>query len=88
MFLGFANFYRYFIRGYSRVAGPLTRLTSTASPFAWNSKAQDAFDRLKLLFTTAPVLAHPDPKHQFIMEVDASDLAIGAVFSQRSSTPN
>ncbi|KAK7940550.1 hypothetical protein WMY93_003876 [Mugilogobius chulae] len=87
-FLGFANFYRRFIRDYSRVAAPLTRLTSTSNPFTWTSEAQEAFDRLKHKFTSAPVLIHPDPGRQFVVEVDASDLGVGAILSQRSPETN
>ena len=88
-FLGFANFYRRFIRGFSRVAAPLPALTSTLSwtvyrPFSWTPEAESAFSTLKSLFTSAPVLILPQPSRQFIMEVDASDVGIGAVLSQRS----
>ena len=83
-FLGFANFYRRFIRGFSRVAAPLSALTSTSNPFFWTPEAEDAFVALKRLFTTALVLIFPDPNRQFIVEVDASDTGIGAVLSQRS----
>ena len=83
-FLGFANFYRRFIRGFSRVAVPLTALTSTLRPFSWTPEAERAFSALKSLFTSAPVLILPQPSHQFIVDVDASDVGIGAVLSQRS----
>lgn len=83
-FLGFANFYRRFIRNYSQVSGPLTQLTSSKTPFLWSQAAETAFRRLKNLFTSAPVLSHPDPSLQFIVEVDASDTGVGAVLSQRS----
>ncbi len=43
-FLGFAKFYRRFIRNFSQVAAPLT---STKSLFTWSDAAQEAFDRLK-----------------------------------------
>ncbi len=82
-FLGFANFYRRFIRDYSKVASPLTQLTSSSSPFQWSLEAASAFSRLKSLFTSAPVLKHPDPSLQFVAEVDASDSGVGAVLSQR-----
>ncbi|KAL1021133.1 hypothetical protein UPYG_G00009230, partial [Umbra pygmaea] len=84
-FLGFANFYRRFIRNYGQVAAPLTALTSSARPFIWTSTAAQAFRDLKQRFTSAPVLLQPDPSRQFIVEVDASDTGIGAVLSQRSS---
>ncbi len=84
-FLGFANFYRRFIRNFSQVAAPLTFLTSSKTRFAWSEAAQGAFDRLKGLFTSAPILITPDPEKQFIVEVDASDFGVGAILSQRSS---
>ena len=83
-FLGFANFYRRFIRNFSQVASPLTRLTSTKVPFNWTTDAEQAFNDLKSCFTSAPVLIHPDPALQFVVEVDASDIGVGAVLSQRS----
>ena len=83
-FLGFANFYRRFIRNFSSVAAPLTALTSPKVPFIWNSRAQEAFDVIKSRFITAPVLSLPDPERQFIVEVDASEVGVGAVLSQRS----
>ncbi|KAG1927234.1 retrotransposable element [Pimephales promelas] len=84
-FLGFANFYRRFIRNFSQVAAPLTALTSVKSSFRWSDAAQTAFDRLKTLFTTAPILLTPDVSRQFIVEVDASEVGVGAVLSQRSA---
>ncbi|KAI3355168.1 hypothetical protein L3Q82_017876 [Scortum barcoo] len=82
-FLGFANFYRRFIRNYSQEAAPLTALTSPSRPFVWSEEAEKAFNRLRTLFTTAPVLVQPDPAQQFVVEVDASDIGVGAVLSQR-----
>ncbi len=58
-FLGFTNFYRIFIRNYSKIAAPLTRLTCK-DKFEWNAKANQAFETLKKPFTTAPILTHPD----------------------------
>ncbi|KAI3367781.1 hypothetical protein L3Q82_026217 [Scortum barcoo] len=63
-FLGFANFYRRFIRNYSQEAAPLTALTSPSRPFVWSEEAEKAFNRLRTLFTTAPVLVQPDPAQQ------------------------
>lgn len=83
-FLGFANFYRRFISNFSLIAVPLTTLTSSKRHFVLTEAAQRAFDKLKELFTTAPILVTPDPGRQFIVEVDASDVVVGAVLSQRS----
>uniref|UniRef100_A0A3P9MBI2 Gypsy retrotransposon integrase-like protein 1 n=1 Tax=Oryzias latipes TaxID=8090 RepID=A0A3P9MBI2_ORYLA len=82
-FLGFANFYRRFIRNYSSIAAPLTQLTSVTKPFIWTPEAQSAFTKLKDLFTSAPILSQPDPLRQFVVEVDASDSGVGAILSQR-----
>lgn len=80
-FLGFANFYRIFIKNYSQIAAPLTRLTSK-DKLEWNIQARQAFEELKLAFTTAPILVHPDFTKAFYLETDASDFALGAVLSQ------
>ncbi len=88
-FLGFANFYRRFIRSYSMVASPLTSLLrNKPSRLVWTPEANNAFNALKERFTTAPILKHPDPNEPFILEVDASDCCIGAVLSQRQGQPS
>ena len=55
-----------------------------ARPYSWSPEVEAAFTSLKLLFTTAPAFAFPDPSCQFIVEVDASDMGIGGVLSQRA----
>lgn len=84
-FLGFANFYRKFIRNYSTVASPLTALTSTKQPFTWTPAANKAFSNLKARFTSAPILQMPDTDRQFVVELDASDVGVGAVLSQQAA---
>ncbi|KAL0200244.1 hypothetical protein M9458_003431, partial [Cirrhinus mrigala] len=83
-FLGFANFYRRFIQGFSATAAPLTALTKPSRrDFQLTPEAIQAFKKLCLLFTTAPVLIHPNPAKPFVVEVGASDVGVGAVLSQR-----
>lgn len=87
-FLGFANFYRRFIRNYSMIASPLTSLLKgKPSKLKWTNKATSAFTKLKSSFTSAPILKHPDPNLPFVVEVDALDCGIGAVLSQRHGQP-
>ena len=81
-FLGFANYNRRFIKGYSQIAAPLMDLTKKDNAFEWTERTQEAFDVLKRAFTTAPVLTAYDPDKQVHVETDASDYAIGAVLSQ------
>ncbi|KAK3520320.1 hypothetical protein QTP70_021356 [Hemibagrus guttatus] len=88
LFLGFANFYRRFIRNYSSVAGPLTSLLrGKPKKLIWMDQARAAFQQLKSCFTIAPILRHPDPNRPFVVEVDASSSGLGAVLSQRHGEP-
>ncbi|XP_051565133.1 uncharacterized protein LOC127447353 [Myxocyprinus asiaticus] len=81
-FLGFANFFRHFIRNYSQLAVPLTGLTSAKTEFRWSQDAELAFTNLKGRFVSAPILINPYPSLQFVVEVDVSDVGVGAVLSQ------
>ncbi|KAK3569467.1 hypothetical protein QTP86_031438 [Hemibagrus guttatus] len=87
-FLGFANFYRRFIRNYSSVAGPLTSLLrGKPKKLTWTDQARSAFQQLKNCFTTAPILQHPDPDLPFVVEVDASSSGLRVVLSQWHGEP-
>ena len=81
-FIGFANFYRKFIDNYSNIVRPLTTLLSKKRTFTWGESQQQAVAKLKEAFTKAPVLVRPDYDKQFILETDASLVAMGAVLSQ------
>lgn len=82
-FVGFANFYRRFIKCFLTIISPITQLTRLHTHFLWNQDDQTAFKHLKILFTSAPALQHPDPAFSFVLVVDASEIATGAVLSQR-----
>ena len=82
-FLGFANFYRRFLPpDFSTIIAPLTALTSEKNPFVWDSACQAAFNQVKLLLTSTPVLVHPDFSKPFHIHCDASGKGVGAVLSQ------
>ncbi|KAJ1081363.1 hypothetical protein NDU88_001545 [Pleurodeles waltl] len=83
-FLGFANFYRRFINHFSQTVAPITKLLRKKEKCVWSPEADQAFSTLKEAFSTAPVLTHPDADRPFIVEADASDVAIGAVLSERN----
>ncbi|KAG9192563.1 hypothetical protein G6011_11297 [Alternaria panax] len=82
-FLGFANYYRKFIKDYSKITTPLSEITKKEIGFKWNEEHQEAFDRIKQIFLEAPVLEMYDPKRGTRVETDASDYALGAVLSQQ-----
>ncbi|KAI8402590.1 hypothetical protein FOFC_17905 [Fusarium oxysporum] len=84
-FLGFANYYRRFIKGFSKIAIPLTELTKKGKPFKWNDKAQEAFEQLKKAILSEPVLAMFDPEKEIELETDASDFALGGQIGQRDN---
>ena len=81
-FIGFANFYRDFIENFGDIAAPLLELTKKNTPFRWGTKEQAAFERLKTLFITAPVLALWDNDLDTVVEADCSGYAMGACLSQ------
>jgi hypothetical protein len=80
--LGFANFYQRFIRNYSRVVQPLTKLMKKLVPFHCESDQNRAFTELKIAFTTAPVLTHFDYEKEIVLETDASSYVSAGVLSQ------
>ena len=84
-FIGFANFYRRFIKDFSKMARPLHDLTKKDTPFVWGTAQQDAFDKLKQAFVTEPVLAMWDPTSPTRIEVDASGFATGGVIEQKKN---
>ncbi|KAI2645188.1 Transposon Tf2-11 polyprotein [Labeo rohita] len=87
-FLGFANFYRRFIKDYSSITAPLTSLLrGKPKTICWNPSAHEAFLHLKKIFSTAPLLHHLDPELPFTVEVDASTTGAGAVLSQAVGEP-
>ena len=88
VFLGFANFYRRFIKWYAKIAGPLSDLLKGSKngkktgPFLLTDGAKEAFRLLRDAFTTAPILRHFDPRLRIRVETDASTFAIAAILSQ------
>ncbi|KAK2992294.1 hypothetical protein RJ640_020287 [Escallonia rubra] len=81
-FLGLANYYRRFIKGYSAKATPLTDLLKKGKTWEWSKRCQSAFEGLKTAVMEEPVLALPDHTKIFEVQTDASDFAIGGVLMQ------
>jgi hypothetical protein len=81
-FVGIIGYYRSYIKHFAEIAKPLTDLTGKKTPFQWSNEAQQAFEILKRLLTTAPILAFPEPNGKFVLDTDSSLFAAGAVLSQ------
>ena len=59
IFLGLAGYYRRFVRGFSVIASPLTKLLRKRINFEWTKKCQNSFEQLKGMLVEAPVLKQP-----------------------------
>ena len=87
-FLGFTKYYHRFIKKYAQVAKPLYKLilgenaSRTQNPIKWDLDCPNAFDNLKELHTTTPVLAYADFTKPFNLHTNASMLGLGTVLYQ------
>ena len=81
-FLGLVGYYRKFIRGFTKIAKPLTLLTRQQVKFDWTPEHHEAFLHLKEAIVQAPILHYPNPNKSYIVYTDASDDACRAQLSQ------
>ncbi|XP_071924949.1 uncharacterized protein [Coffea arabica] len=82
-FLGHAGFYRRFIKDFSKIGAPLFQLLQKDVSFEFDETCKGAFNKLKELLTTSPIIQPPDWNLPFEIMCDASDYAVGAVLGQR-----
>ena len=78
--LGLTSHYRRFVKGYSSLAQPLYERKDVA--YHWTAECEFAFNYLKSCLITVPVLVYPDFDRDFVLEMDASILGLGAIQSQ------
>lgn len=85
-FLGsFCSYYRKFIKVLSLIAKPLFILTENKVKFIWEENCQKAFEKLKRVLSSSPILSFPDGEGEFIVDTDASGVGIGAVLSHKGT---
>ncbi|KAM2205550.1 hypothetical protein ACFX1S_025033 [Malus domestica] len=82
-FLEHAGFYRRFIKDFSKISQPLYRLLQKDVTFKFNDECEKAFNHLKEMLISAPIIVPPDWSLPFKLMCDASDYALGAVLGQR-----
>ncbi|GJV25121.1 putative reverse transcriptase domain-containing protein [Tanacetum coccineum] len=82
-FLGLAGYFRRFIKGFSKIARPMTKLTQKSVKFDWGEKAEAVFQLLKQKLCSAQILALPEGSENFVVYCDASHKGLGAVLMQR-----
>jgi hypothetical protein len=82
-FLGMADYYHRFIPDFSKISKPITELLKNQVKFVWSPECEEAFQTLKRLLTTAPILAQPDIEKSFHVYCDASGIGIGCVLMQQ-----
>jgi hypothetical protein len=81
-FLRLVGYYRRFIPNFSMITKPSTDLLKKDEKYVWNEEHDEAFQSLKKLLTTSPVLAQPDITKSFDVYCDASGTALGCVLMQ------
>ena len=79
---GLAGYYRRFVKGFSMIATPMTKLLQKDVKFEWTEKCQKSFDQLKTFLTEAPILVQPESGKEFVIYSDASLLGLGCVLMQ------
>jgi len=84
-FLGLANYYRRFIKDFAQIARLINVLTQKDEKWQWEETQQKAFDGLKKIFTSRPILVAPDLDKEFRVEADASNYATRGVLSMKCS---
>jgi hypothetical protein len=81
-FLGLAGYYRRFIKDFSKIAKPMTKLLEKKKAFEWIAQCQASFEELRKRLTLAPVLVLPDLTKKFDIYYDASHQGLGCVLMQ------
>ena len=82
-FLGLANYYRWFVKDFVRIAKPLHKMMRKEMKWSWGERQQRAFKKLKERFTIELVLVTPDLDKEMRVETDVLDFAIGGVLSMK-----
>ena len=78
-FLGLANYYRWFVKDFAKIAKPLHKMTRKGMKWSWGERQQKVFEKLKERFTTKPVLVTSDLDNEIRVKMNTSDFVMGGV---------
>jgi len=81
-FLGLTGYYRRFVQDFSKIAGPLTKLTWKGEKYVWTAECADVFEELKNKLISTPILKMPDGTRGMVIYSDASGWGLGCVLMQ------
>ena len=82
-FLGLANYYRRFVKDFAKITKPLHQLVWKDKKWKWEMEQEEAFRKLKEVFTIEPVLTAPNLDKEMRVEVNASDYTMGGMLSMK-----
>ena len=81
-FAHLTGYYRRFVSNFDKRMEPLTKLLRKSEPWRWEDEQEDAFQSIKTVLVTKPVVAFPDFQRPFVLATDASLVGVGAAFMQ------
>lgn len=81
-FLGFVNYHRDFVPNMAEILSPITQLTKKSVPFYWSPACEEAFEQLKSIMASPPVLAYPNNEDPYVLDTDASGVSVAAALYQ------
>lgn len=80
--MGMDGYYHRFFKGFSKITNPITEIQRKNKKFVWTEKCEEAFQRIKGLLTTAPIMKVPCMVQEFLVCMDASKDRLGYVLMQ------
>ena len=82
-FVAFGSYYRRFVKDYASIVRPMVELTKAGKRFLWDEVCEKSFQTVKKALISADIMGYPvNDGGEFVLDVDASDLGIGAVLHQ------
>ena len=82
--MGHVRFYKRFIKDFSKISRPLSRLLEKDANFDFDESCRSTFEEIKSRLAIGPIMATPNWKRNFEIMCDASDYVMGAMLGRRT----